>query len=175
MFIIGTVIITSLLYFQRSTPELLLYYKQSHDYLSLIIILPQFHSANIHCCQSILSTTAAAVCSVLPMSQLIASCCLCCPQLSGTESVMDRWILSRLSEAIASCDRGFHNYDFQSCTTACYNFWLYELCDVYLVSHGSYVNHVITATIYSLYLRMLPLFSHVMHLCTFTLVLHMHN
>ena len=47
---------------------------------------------------------------------------------------MDRWILSRLSAATEACDGGFVNYDFPSATTACYNFWLYDLCDVYLVS-----------------------------------------
>ncbi|XP_043212814.1 valine--tRNA ligase-like isoform X2 [Amphibalanus amphitrite] len=45
---------------------------------------------------------------------------------------MDRWILSRLSAATEACDAGFVNYDFPSATTACYNFWLYDLCDVYL-------------------------------------------
>ena len=47
---------------------------------------------------------------------------------------MDRWILSRLSAATEACDGGFVNYDFPAATTACYNFWLYDLCDVYLVS-----------------------------------------
>ena len=44
---------------------------------------------------------------------------------------MDRWILSRLSVAVQDCNRGFHEYDFPTSTTALYNFWLYELCDVY--------------------------------------------
>uniref|UniRef100_A0A915E2S2 valine--tRNA ligase n=1 Tax=Ditylenchus dipsaci TaxID=166011 RepID=A0A915E2S2_9BILA len=39
-------------------------------------------------------------------------------QLSGLESDTDKWILSRLS--------------FCGATTALYNFWLYDLCDVYL-------------------------------------------
>ena len=47
---------------------------------------------------------------------------------------MDVWIMSRLSLAIELANTGFENYDFQSATTACYNFWLYELCDWYLVS-----------------------------------------
>ncbi|XP_029307563.1 valine--tRNA ligase [Cottoperca gobio] len=55
-------------------------------------------------------------------------------QLSGEESVSDRWILSRLSAAVALCDAGFKSYDFPTITTAIYNFWLYELCDVYLES-----------------------------------------
>uniref|UniRef100_A0A672KK87 valine--tRNA ligase n=1 Tax=Sinocyclocheilus grahami TaxID=75366 RepID=A0A672KK87_SINGR len=48
--------------------------------------------------------------------------------------VSDRWILSRLSAAVALCDSGFQAYDFPTITTAIYNFWLYELCDVYLES-----------------------------------------
>ncbi|RXN05670.1 valine--tRNA ligase-like isoform X1 [Labeo rohita] len=55
-------------------------------------------------------------------------------QLCGSESVSDRWILSRLSAAVALCDGGFQAYDFPTITTAIYNFWLYELCDVYLES-----------------------------------------
>uniref|UniRef100_A0A673IST2 Valine--tRNA ligase n=1 Tax=Sinocyclocheilus rhinocerous TaxID=307959 RepID=A0A673IST2_9TELE len=56
------------------------------------------------------------------------------PWLCGSESVSDRWILSRLSAAVALCDSGFQAYDFSTITTAIYNFWLYELCDVYLES-----------------------------------------
>uniref|UniRef100_A0A8C1RWL9 Valine--tRNA ligase n=1 Tax=Cyprinus carpio TaxID=7962 RepID=A0A8C1RWL9_CYPCA len=55
-------------------------------------------------------------------------------KLCGSESVSDRWILSRLSAAVALCDSGFQAYDFPTITTAIYNFWLYELCDVYLES-----------------------------------------
>uniref|UniRef100_A0A667ZEY4 Valine--tRNA ligase n=1 Tax=Myripristis murdjan TaxID=586833 RepID=A0A667ZEY4_9TELE len=55
-------------------------------------------------------------------------------QLCGEESVSDRWILSRLSAAVALCGAGFQAYDFPAITTAIYNFWLYELCDVYLES-----------------------------------------
>uniref|UniRef100_A0A8D0AM51 Valine--tRNA ligase n=1 Tax=Sander lucioperca TaxID=283035 RepID=A0A8D0AM51_SANLU len=55
-------------------------------------------------------------------------------QLCGEESVSDRWILSRLSAAVGLCDAGFKAYDFPTITTAIYNFWLYELCDVYLES-----------------------------------------
>lgn len=51
---------------------------------------------------------------------------------------MDVWIMSRLSLAVELSNTGFENYDFQSATTACYNFWLYELCDWYLVSTQSF-------------------------------------
>ncbi len=47
-------------------------------------------------------------------------------------TAMDRWILSRLSHAISSCNEGLTNYMFPQATSALYNFWLYELCDVYL-------------------------------------------
>lgn len=47
---------------------------------------------------------------------------------------MDKWILSRLSEAVEDTNRGFHDYDFPVGTTALYNFWVYELCDVYFES-----------------------------------------
>ncbi|KAJ8392935.1 hypothetical protein AAFF_G00071390 [Aldrovandia affinis] len=53
-------------------------------------------------------------------------------QLSGDESLSDRWILSRLCAAVSLCGAGFEAYDFPAITTAIYNFWLYELCDVYL-------------------------------------------
>uniref|UniRef100_A0A6Q2XE56 Valine--tRNA ligase n=1 Tax=Esox lucius TaxID=8010 RepID=A0A6Q2XE56_ESOLU len=53
-------------------------------------------------------------------------------QLSGQEGVSDRWVLSRLCAAVGLCNAGFQAYDFPAITTAIYNFWLYELCDVYL-------------------------------------------
>ncbi|XP_039624592.1 valine--tRNA ligase [Polypterus senegalus] len=53
-------------------------------------------------------------------------------QITGQESLIDCWILSRLSHAVVLCNTGFQNYDFPAITTAIYNFWLYELCDVYL-------------------------------------------
>ena len=50
---------------------------------------------------------------------------------------MDKWILSRLSAAVSDCNTGFSEYDFPVITTAIYSFWLYELCDVYLVGVAS--------------------------------------
>lgn len=52
----------------------------------------------------------------------------------GNEKVMDLWMLSRLASAVADANQGFMTYDFPTVTTAIYNVWLYELCDVYLVS-----------------------------------------
>ncbi|KAI1295409.1 Valine--tRNA ligase [Halotydeus destructor] len=51
---------------------------------------------------------------------------------SSKATPLDMWLLSKLSAAADSCNQGFENNDFQQITTACYNFWLYELCDVYL-------------------------------------------
>ncbi len=47
---------------------------------------------------------------------------------------MDRWILSKLGFAIRTANEALDQYSFQEVTTAIYNFWLYDLCDVYLVS-----------------------------------------
>lgn len=51
---------------------------------------------------------------------------------TGDESNMDLWILSRLALAIDSANKGFETYEFAVATNASYNFWLYDLCDVYL-------------------------------------------
>uniref|UniRef100_A0A673LJ00 Valine--tRNA ligase n=1 Tax=Sinocyclocheilus rhinocerous TaxID=307959 RepID=A0A673LJ00_9TELE len=69
-------------------------------------------------------------------------------QLCGSESVSDRWILSRLSAAVALCDSGFQAYDFPAITTAIYNFWLYELCDIYLVMN-SHISDICRQTLYT--------------------------
>ncbi|TMW64795.1 hypothetical protein Poli38472_008962 [Pythium oligandrum] len=47
-------------------------------------------------------------------------------------SVRDQYILSRLNYTIGVCNKAFAAYDFGDLTTALYNFWLYDLCDVYL-------------------------------------------
>lgn len=44
----------------------------------------------------------------------------------------DRYILSRLNHAIQVCNDSFAAYEFGELTMALYNFWLYDLCDVYL-------------------------------------------
>jgi len=49
-------------------------------------------------------------------------------------NVWEKWILHRLTNAVRLCNEGFKTYDFSQSTTAIYNFWLYELCDVYLES-----------------------------------------
>jgi len=43
-------------------------------------------------------------------------------------------MLSRVSYAVATCDEAIKQYDFALATTTCYNLWLYDLCDIYLVN-----------------------------------------
>eukprot|EP00462_Mataza_sp_D1_P000105 CAMPEP_0175088640 /NCGR_PEP_ID=MMETSP0086_2-20121207/353_1 /TAXON_ID=136419 /ORGANISM="Unknown Unknown, Strain D1" /LENGTH=1093 /DNA_ID=CAMNT_0016361081 /DNA_START=16 /DNA_END=3297 /DNA_ORIENTATION=+ len=44
----------------------------------------------------------------------------------------DGWVLNRLQCCIEAVDAAFKSYIFADCTTAIYNFWLYDLCDNYL-------------------------------------------
>ncbi|XP_034193074.1 valyl-tRNA synthetase [Osmia lignaria lignaria] len=48
------------------------------------------------------------------------------------ETNVDLWMLSRVSYAVNTCDKAMAEYDFPTATTACYNLWLYDLCDIYL-------------------------------------------
>eukprot|EP00126_Sphaerothecum_destruens_P009563 Sdes_comp20534_c0_seq1m15207 len=52
--------------------------------------------------------------------------------VSGRESQVDQWMLSRVQYAITHVNENILKYDFVACTTALYNLWLYDLCDVYL-------------------------------------------
>ncbi len=47
-------------------------------------------------------------------------------------SNIDRWILSCLVEVIKKCNSSFASYDLQYATHGLKNFWITELCDVYL-------------------------------------------
>ncbi|XP_074110444.1 valyl-tRNA synthetase [Cotesia typhae] len=71
-------------------------------------------------------------------------------ELTGNESNIDMWMLSRVSYAAKICDEGLAEYDFNGATTACYNLWLYDLCDVYLeylkpVFHNGSPEQIISA------------------------------
>ncbi len=44
----------------------------------------------------------------------------------------DAWILSRLTDVIATSITTIESYEFGKLTTALYSFWLYDLCDNYL-------------------------------------------
>jgi valyl-tRNA synthetase len=53
---------------------------------------------------------------------------------AGTVSaqVVDRWIISRLGQAVAATDEGFAGYRFDLAATALYEFTWHEFCDWYL-------------------------------------------
>lgn len=52
---------------------------------------------------------------------------------TGKESLVEKWILSKLNVAAEETNKQMAERNFMAATTAVYNFWLYELCDVYIV------------------------------------------
>lgn len=51
---------------------------------------------------------------------------------TGKESLVERWILAKLSAASKQAAEHLDNRQFMEATSVIYNFWLYELCDVYI-------------------------------------------
>ncbi len=47
---------------------------------------------------------------------------------------MEKWILDRLNMAAGEVNKQLAERNFFMVTNVVYNFWLYELCDVYIVS-----------------------------------------
>ena len=56
---------------------------------------------------------------------------------TGKESLVEHWILHKLNIAAGEINRQLQERNFMAATTAAYNFWLYELCDVYIVCFDS--------------------------------------
>ncbi|KAI0258885.1 tRNA synthetases class I-domain-containing protein [Gloeopeniophorella convolvens] len=54
------------------------------------------------------------------------------PKPTGNESLVERWILHKLNIAAAEVNKQLAERNFMAATNAAYNFWLYELCDVYI-------------------------------------------
>ena len=54
-------------------------------------------------------------------------------QPTGQESLVERWILHKLNMAASEINGYLTDRNFMMATTSAYNFWLYELCDVYIV------------------------------------------
>lgn len=52
--------------------------------------------------------------------------------LNGKESVPDLWILARLNKAAAEVNKNLAEMNFMAATAAAHQFFLYDLCDVYL-------------------------------------------
>jgi valyl-tRNA synthetase len=53
-------------------------------------------------------------------------------KLTGDESLVERWILHKLNFAVGEVNKHLEVRNFMAATIAVYNFWLYELCDVYI-------------------------------------------
>ncbi|KAJ6611804.1 tRNA synthetases class I-domain-containing protein [Mycena sp. CBHHK59/15] len=51
---------------------------------------------------------------------------------TGNESLVERWILHKLNIAATEVNTQLTDRNFMLATNAAYNFWLYELCDVYI-------------------------------------------
>lgn len=55
-------------------------------------------------------------------------------QPTGDESLVEKWIFHKLNIAADEINKQLKERNLMAATTAAYNFWLYELCDVYIVS-----------------------------------------
>ena len=58
---------------------------------------------------------------------------ICTRQPTGNESLVEKWILHKLNLAAEEINKQLSERNFMNATGAAYNFWLYELCDVYIV------------------------------------------
>ncbi|PWY98270.1 putative VAS1-valyl-tRNA synthetase [Testicularia cyperi] len=53
-------------------------------------------------------------------------------EATGQESLVEKWILHKLNTAAKTVNDCLRERNFMAATSAVYNFWLYELCDVYI-------------------------------------------
>lgn len=53
-------------------------------------------------------------------------------QPTGRESLADLWVLAKLNKAAKETNKCLAERNFMGATNAVYQFWLYELCDVYI-------------------------------------------
>lgn len=51
---------------------------------------------------------------------------------SGKETLVEQWILSRLNKTATELNNYLEARNFQLATQTIYDFWLYQLCDVYI-------------------------------------------
>ena len=47
--------------------------------------------------------------------------------------MVEKWILHKLNAAATELNRQLEARNFMNATNVAYNFWLYELCDVFIV------------------------------------------
>ena len=57
-------------------------------------------------------------------------------QPSGSETLVEQWIFHKLNIAATQLNIHLTERNFMSATIDVHNFWLYELCDVYIVSQN---------------------------------------
>ncbi|KAK5124217.1 hypothetical protein LTR85_001920 [Meristemomyces frigidus] len=58
---------------------------------------------------------------------------------TGKESLPERWILHKLNQAAKKVNESLAAREFSQSTQATYNYWLYELCDVYIENSKSII------------------------------------
>ncbi|KAI9258746.1 valyl-tRNA synthetase [Phascolomyces articulosus] len=51
---------------------------------------------------------------------------------TGNESLADKWVLSKLNAAARDTNKALAERNFMAATSAVHQFWLYDLCDVYI-------------------------------------------
>ncbi|KAG0141697.1 hypothetical protein CROQUDRAFT_673968 [Cronartium quercuum f. sp. fusiforme G11] len=51
---------------------------------------------------------------------------------TGQESLVEKWIFHKLNECSQTVNKALEDRIFMSATSAVYEFWLYDLCDVYI-------------------------------------------
>jgi valyl-tRNA synthetase len=59
-------------------------------------------------------------------------------QPTGNESLVEKWILHKLNIATTEINKQLGERNFMAASNAAYSFWLYELCDVYIVRPPSF-------------------------------------
>ena len=64
--------------------------------------------------------------------------------MKASPSLSDSWIMNRLHQAVVKADAAFTGYEFANATSAIYNFWLYDLCDVYLVRRATHARAILS-------------------------------
>jgi valyl-tRNA synthetase len=58
-------------------------------------------------------------------------------QPTGKESLAEKWIMHKLNEAATRVNESLKDRNFMKATDDMYSFWLYEVCDVYIVRASS--------------------------------------
>ncbi|ESO94544.1 hypothetical protein LOTGIDRAFT_118105 [Lottia gigantea] len=53
-------------------------------------------------------------------------------QITDSESLINKWIISQLSNLVLTCDKNFKSYDLHQVALSLHQFWVSQFCDVYL-------------------------------------------